>query len=212
MPANAAFNLLPPTRRQLLSAIKLHGPIVIEDLAAETFLSPGAVRQHVMALSLQGLVRYEELRGGQGRPRHVFSLTSAGQSLFPQIYAEVADALLAALEDETDETRERVLARFCDIEFDRHLAEVRGSDPASVLAAVQARFEEAGFLPVLSQESGGGAILGFQHCPLFKIARRHPALCGAEEAALQRAVPGATVKRLEHRMAGDRGCSYRVGT
>jgi predicted ArsR family transcriptional regulator len=211
MPTNAAFNLLPPSRRQLLSAIKLHGPIVIDDLAAETFLSPGAVRQHVMALSLQGLVRYEELRGGPGRPRHVFSLTSQGESLFPQVYAEVADALLAALEAEPAATQGRVIGRFCDIEFDRHLADVHGSDPASVLAAIQARFEEAGFLPVLSREPGGEATLSFQHCPLYKIARRHPSLCRAEEAALQRALPGATVKRLEHRMAGDRGCSYRVG-
>jgi len=58
--------------------------ITIDQLSEETLLSPGAVRQHLLALEAQGLVSYIRVREGPGRPRHVFRLTTQGEDLFPQ--------------------------------------------------------------------------------------------------------------------------------
>ena len=46
-------------------------------------LSTSAVRQQLTALQRDGLVTFDEVKHGVGRPRHRYRLTAAGDSLFP---------------------------------------------------------------------------------------------------------------------------------
>src|SRR5829696_6288926 len=106
-----SLEFLSSSRQLLLVAIKNRGEATTDELARETYLSPGAVRQHLLALEAQGLVSYLRIRNGPGRPRHVFRLTGHGEELFPQLYSEVANVLFAAIEAEDEAVVERVFQR-----------------------------------------------------------------------------------------------------
>jgi len=210
MSTTTSLALLSPTRRVLLSGLKRLGTVTIEELAAEAFLSPAATRQHLMALSLQGLVQYDQVRQGPGRPRHVFSLTPESESLFPQAYDEALDIVLAALGEEGEETQARVLERARELSFERYLSHMRGADPAARLEEVRVAFEKGGYHPAVDWTDASHARLNFMHCPIARIVERSPNACASELACIARALPGATVERTKSRTTGAPRCTYEM--
>ena len=108
-PTGGALDFFSSPRQVLLIALKNLGEATTEQLARETYVSPGAVRTHLLALAAQGLVTYDRIRNGPGRPRHMFRLTGAGESIFPQRYADLANMLFAAIGEEDEGAMARVV-------------------------------------------------------------------------------------------------------
>jgi len=208
--ALSSLEFLSSTRQVLLVAIKNDGEATTEQLARETFLSPGAVRSHLLALEAQGLVGYVRVRDGPGRPRHVFRLTSNGESLFPQLYSEIANILLTAIEDEDATLVERVLDRYLQSQL--KLAEenlTAATRPERLLELVD-MVDRFGFFPRLEVVDNGPADLTLRHCPLLAVAENHSAVCEVECRALNQVLPGADVKRTAWRLEGDTVCTYTI--
>ncbi|MBA4181411.1 MAG: hypothetical protein C0506_12540 [Anaerolinea sp.] len=208
MKRSLAYELLSPVRQQLVLTLKKRGHGDMETLAAELFLSPGAVRQNLSALSVQGLVRYTVERSGPGRPRHVYQLTSSGQRIFPDFYDEIADALLTAIEGEGPETARRLFDRVAEVMFSRLVRRLEGRRPGQRIDEVVKLLDEYGYLPEPRQLDALTIEVTAHHCPLFALARRHPATCESELRCLQLAAGLATVARTEHRIAGDARCTF----
>ena len=194
----------------LLVAIKNRGEATTEQLARETYLSPGAVRQHLLSLEAQGLVSYVKLREGPGRPRHVFRLTGQGEDLFPQQYAQVANIFLAAIEAEDPAVKVRVFERLVGFQVEQALQRVSARTRAERLLEVHALIERYGYFPELEVLDNGPARLTLRHCPLLNIARNHPEICKAECAAISEVLPGSTIHRSAHRLNGDPVCTYEI--
>lgn len=194
----------------LLVAIKNRGEATTEQLARETYLSPGAVRQHLLSLEAQGLVSYIKLREGPGRPRHVFRLTGQGEDLFPQQYAQIANVVLAAIEAEDPALKERVFERLVGFHVEQALQRVSARSRAERLLEVHALIERHGYFPELEVMDNGPARLTLRHCPLLALARNHPEICEAECSAIEEVLPGSTIARSAHRLAGDAVCAYEI--
>ncbi len=205
-----SLEFLSPTRQMLLVAIKNHGEATTEQLARETYLSAGAVRQHLLSLEAQGLVSYVRLREGPGRPRHVFQLTANGEDLFPQQYAQVANIFLAALDDEDPALKERVYERLVGIQVEQALERVSARSRAERLLEVHNLIERYGYFPELEVFDNGPAKLTLRHCPLVNLASNHPEICEAECAAIAEVLPGSTIERSAHRLKGDPVCVYEI--
>ena len=209
-PTGGSLEFLSSTRQVLLVAIKNQGEATTEQLARETYLSPGAVRQHLLALEAQGLVSYVRLRDGPGRPRHVFQLTRAGEELFPQLYAQMANVLLAAIELEDEGVYDRVIRRLVESQLEMAQSHVRSlSRPERLLELVQL-VERYGFFPVLEMVDNGPASLTLRHCPLYKLAENHPSICQVECESMQSILPAANILRTAHRLQGDPVCCYQI--
>src|SRR3954449_2256818 len=84
----------PGTRRAILMALKKRGEARAEELAALLEITPSAIRQQLGGLIGDGLITYREVRSGPGRPKHVYQLTPAADSLFPKTYSELTNELL----------------------------------------------------------------------------------------------------------------------
>lgn len=209
-PQGGSLEYLTPTRQALVMAIKALGEATTDQLARETFLSPGAVRQHLLSLEAQGLVSFTKVREGPGRPRHVFRLTPRGESLFPHQYADIAVALITAIRGESPELLDRVLGRV--VESQAELAEhhIAAAARHSRLAGVIDLLERYGYFPRLEVEDRGAARIVLRHCPLLRLAAQVPEVCDAECAVLRAVLPGMAVTRVEHRLAGDSLCTYEL--
>lgn len=192
-----------------MTILKRHGQASTETLATEAFLSIGATRQHMQALVDQGLVAFDLERRGPGRPRHLFSLTPAGQALFPQFYEEMADSLLAAVEAEDTDVRDRVFNRVAQAQMRRTLARLEGIEPSTRFKAAISALEDNGYFPSVTME-GNVARVSFLHCPLMGVAPQHPGVCEAEERCMRAAFGVEGIERAAHRVLGDSVCTYLV--
>lgn len=208
--ANGSLEFLSSSRQLLLVAIKNQGEATTEGLARETYLSPGAVRQHLLALEAQGLVSYLRFRKGPGRPRHVFRLTGHGEELFPQLYSQIANVLLAAIEAEDEAVLERVFKRLVEEQVGVAAQRVQSMTRPERLLELVGLVEAHGYFPRLEVVDNGPASLTLRHCPLRKIAQNHPAICEVECSSMKSVLPGASIERTAHRLAGDSVCCYQI--
>ena len=206
---STGLDLIGSTRRVLLTAVKRHAPISVEQLAEETFLTPSAVRQHLMALAAQGTVDYVEKREGPGRPKHMFSLTVKGHSLFPQRYDNFSDLLLTALEEEDQQLIDRVLGRVSEMAFAQEEPFLKETTGWARVDAVADIMENLGYFPRLEHLPDGSARLALLHCPLKTVASGHPGACWTEQRALSQAL-GQELARDGHRIDGDGYCAYII--
>ncbi|PFG75288.1 helix-turn-helix transcriptional regulator [Tepidiforma thermophila] len=209
-PQGASINYLSPTRQALVVAIKVLGEATTDELARETFLSPGAVRQHLLSLEAQGLVTFTKVREGPGRPRHVFRLTPRGESLLPQLYPDLAVTLLAAIRGESPELLDRALAAVVEQQVHAAESQLLALARDDRIVGVLELFERFGYFPRVELPDDRSTRIVLRHCPLLKLAAEIPEVCEAECAILRAVLPGMTVERVEHRLAGDPICTYEL--
>ncbi len=206
----SSLELLSAPRQVLLQALKKDGEATTEQLAQSTLVSPGAVRQHLLALVAQGLVSFVRVREGPGRPRHVFRLTAHGEELFPQLYSEIANIILAAVEQEDPAVADRILNRLLGEQVELARSNIQASSKADRLLELTKLVEQYGYFPKLEVVENAPALLTLRHCPLLSVASQHPRLCDVECEAIKSVLPGASVVRTAHRLEGDEDCRYEI--
>ena len=198
-----------PTRQALLAAMKDRGEITIDQLSEETLLSPGAVRQHLLALEAQGLVSYIRVREGPGRPRHVFRLTTQGEDLFPQQYAFVANEVLRALTDEGEDLVDRVFTRITESQVKLVTEQVNAPERKDRIDQLVDLLDQSGYFPLLDLSNDLPATITLRHCPVLRVASEFPRIFEVESHAIRSVFPGA-VTRTKHRPDGDAVCEYCI--
>lgn len=85
------------TREDILTLLRRRERMGVEELASELGLAGATVRRHLDVLQRDGYVAVTQVRGGTGRPRHLFSLTEAGADLFPHHYVRLTQRLLGEI-------------------------------------------------------------------------------------------------------------------
>ena len=204
-------------RRALLLRLRHDGPSSPEELAVGLGVSRTGVLQQLHALETAGLVSRQAVRHGVGRPRHVYDVTAAAQDLFPTNYDGLASGLLAAIraiggEELVDGvfgerrrmTRDRIRQRMAE----RLAPEARLVDRARELAVIQ---DEQGYLAEALISADGVIRLVERNCAIHRVAADNGAACQAE-LDLFREILGPDVQRETHIAAGDRCCTYRIGS
>jgi predicted ArsR family transcriptional regulator len=204
-------------RRDLLLRLRHDGPSAPEDLATSLGASRTGVLQQLHALEAAGLVSRQAIRHGVGRPRHVYDVTDAAQDLFPTNYDGLASGLLAAIravggeglvKDVFDERRRIAGDRARQRLAERLPADAPLADRARELAVIQ---DEQGYLAEAVIGADGVIRLVERNCAIHRVAAATSAACQAE-LELFREVLGADVERETHIAAGDRCCTYRIGS
>jgi predicted ArsR family transcriptional regulator len=204
-------------RRELLLRLRHDGPSTPERLASSLGLSRTGVLQQLHALEAAGLVSRTAIKHGVGRPRHEYDVTDAAQDLFPTNYDGLASGLLAAIrsiggdrlvegvfEERRRITRERVRQRMAE----RLAPDAALTERARELAVIQ---DEQGYLAEAVVSADGTIRLVERNCAIHRVSSEHAAACQAE-LDLFREVLGTSVERETHIAAGDRCCTYRIGS
>jgi DeoR family suf operon transcriptional repressor len=204
------LDTLPRTRRQIIEHIKKSGALRAEDLAGIIGITVQGVRQHLTALERDGLITHHERRDGLGRPKYLYTLTSAGDALFPRNYAELTNELLEYVEDEDPE----LLARIFDRRAQRRLARARersaGASFAGKVRIIAEILDEDGYLADFEARPDGSFLITEHNCAVLTVALRYGHACGSELDFLQAAMPEAEVNRIAHRIAGGHVCAYEI--
>jgi DeoR family suf operon transcriptional repressor len=201
---------LPETRRAILDYLKRHGEARAEAIAAAATITVSGARQHLVALERDGLIAHREMREGPGRPKHLYSLTPAGDALFPRTYAELANELLQYVEHEDPALLTRIFDKRGRRRLDQARARMAGlpfNDQVRVVAEI---LDEDGYLADFERREDGTYVITEHNCAVLSVARRYNHACSSELAFLQAALPDADVTRVAHQLVAGHVCAYEV--
>ncbi|MGH9124572.1 MAG: helix-turn-helix transcriptional regulator [Acidimicrobiales bacterium] len=198
------------TRRAILLTIKKRGEARAEELAAALAITPSGIRQHLAAMLAEGLVTIREQRGSAGRPKHVYSVTPAAESLFPKNYGDLTCELLDYAGAEGPGTVERLFDRRRQRRAAAAEARLAGKDFDERVAELARILDEDGYLADTARGDDGEWRIVEHNCAILEVALRYGQACGSELAFLRDVMPDAEIDRVSHMASGGHHCAYRV--
>lgn len=205
---------LPTGRRAVLHAVRRIGDATAVEVAEALDMTVSGAWQHLTALTSQGLVQATDLPrpdGQRGRPQLSYSVTELADAVFPKAYGALTNELLGYLDDEDDRTIDRLFARRRDTRIAN--AEQRLAPKRSLQAKVTelARIlDEDGYIATAEAIGRDGFLIVEHNCAIATVARRYGQACTSEIEFIRAVLPGATVERTQHMIAGDRKCAYEI--
>ena len=196
-------------RGALLVQLKQARRVSAKELAARLGISLNATRHHLKELEAEGLVGYEREHRGVGAPVFLYSLTAAGEGLFPRRYEQALTALLDHVAGR--EGREAAL-RLLEAHIAGLATQLRdalsSAAPEDRLATVARIRSEQGYMAQAAVRDGA-SVLTEHNCAIHAVAERFPEICAAEARVLAE-VLGADVERRQHLLSGCPSCEYHV--
>jgi predicted ArsR family transcriptional regulator len=203
----------PDTKRRIVERLKRVESATATDLAAEFGLTDTALRQHLDALEDAGMVtRLMAEPTGRGRPPVHWQLAPAAAKGFPDRHGELTVELLGSvLSTLGQRALDRVIAARSDRQAEAYQRSLDGvSDLGGRVQRLADLRSDEGYLAE-ARVDGDAYLLIEHHCPIRDAAAACGALCGAELDVFQRVLgPEVEVTRVQHVLAGDRRCAYRV--
>jgi predicted ArsR family transcriptional regulator len=197
------------TRGKIVTVLRRRHAASAVDLAEEFGLSTNAVRQQLLTLERDGYVAERAVRRGPTKPTLEYSLTPAAETLFPQRYDLMLNALLREVKDALGP---QALATVMDGMGKRAVAKYkeRITAPDTRGRAVE--------LATLLRENGveadvidiGGAIELREHnCPYAKTVSEHPEVCSIIHTVLREAV-SSEMTQVESIATGGDACRFEI--
>ncbi len=198
------------TRRAILMTIKQHGEARAEELATILGITPSAIRQHLTALLGEGLVSIREQRGGAGRPKHVYSVTTKAEGLFPKSYGQLTCELLDYAGAEGEGTVDRLFERRRARRATEAEARLAGRSFEERVAELAKILDEDGYLAEAVACQDGEWRIVEHNCAILEVAFRYGQACSSELGFLRDSMPDALIDRVSHMASGEHHCAYRV--
>ena len=193
---------------QVLSILQRHGAVTIKDLETGLGVTATAVRQQIAGLLADGYIQQEIERTGRGRPKHVYSLTPKGRSLFPHHYDEFTNSLLREILISEGPTKvQELLGRMGSV--------WPPSTSASSPAFIQRTRDETDRTPQRQGHPGRGEVRARRHrfprvqLPVLRAGPREPCHLDMEEDMIARAVQ-QPVELVSCTLDGHHGCQFKI--
>ncbi len=198
--ATLGARFLETTRGQVVSLLR-RSDRTIDELAEALGLTENAVRNHIMALERDGMVRTSGVRrgAGAGKPAVVYELHPDASTLLSRAYPPVLGTLLDVLGDQLSAEQSEAVLR----EVGRRLAQsvggrAKGNAEARLQVAAATLNALGGDTVVQSGEDGSERVIQGAGCPVSAIVSQRPEFCSAVETMVEEITGLATTSRCSH--------------
>ena len=210
---------LTDAKRRIIDRLKRVDTATAPELADDFGLTDTAVRQHLEALEENGLVERAPSPppSGRGRPPVRWQLTPLAGELFPDRHADLTVELIGSIREALgDDGLDKVLAA----RSTSQLAAYKKALPSPATTPVPVRVRRLadvrsaeGYLAEVRDGEDGSLLLLEHHCPVCDAASACQGLCRSELELFKAALgDDVTVERVQHLLAGDQRCAYRITT
>ncbi len=206
------------TRQTILEILRRRRQATVADLTDELGLAPATIRRHLDILSRDGCLEVSQVRRKTGRPHYLFSLSEAGEDLFPKHYVRITNRLIEEVMALTpEETAGRSGSGLADLVFEKmakRLAQriaphIHGAKLAERVATATVALEEEGIAFEVEEADGGFLLVG-HGCPCPRATQGDDLACAHDQRLLSLLL-AADVTYVEPESLGQDGyCAYRV--
>ena len=205
---------LPAGRRAVLYALRRRGEATAEQLAEQLEMSVSGARQHLSALTRDGLVDATEQPAEgpkRGRRALVYSVSPAADRLFPKAYGELTNELLGYVGDTDPALLDDLFAKRRANRIAAAQARLEGKATLRGRVAELTRIlDEDGYLATRERVEPGVYRIVEHNCAIWAVAQRYGQACTSELDFIRAVLPGTRVERVQHMIAGARRCAYEV--
>lgn len=185
--------------------------MTVAELARKLGMAPVSVRHHLDVLQGENLIWTPRVRrrGTVGRPRQVYALTEAANTVFPRNHQSLVVKMLDELKDVLPAAElQAIFQRMAD-----NMA--REARPLGEDASLEQRVKNAveflnekGYLARMEEE-GDSFVLFTLNCPYSGVAERHRELCSMDLRLISTLV-GAPIVPDTRLSDGGCRCTYRI--
>ncbi len=197
---------------KILYLLKTEGPETAAVLAKALNITSMGARQHLQNMTEEGLIEYQDIKQGRGRPARYWKLTKGADKRFPNMHSELTVQLMSAAEEAFGEEG---VSKLLDVRQKNALQRYKkGFEDCSGLEEKINRLADMrtkeGYMASV-EKIDGKFLLNENHCPISKAANNCKDLCDSE-LMLFRELFGenCTVQRNEHIVSDARRCSYLI--
>ncbi len=205
------------TKQGILRYILRQGEATAQDLAEVFEISPQATRRHLKELGSEGLVHYETVQSGMGRPQYVYQLSDQGRDRLPHDYGEFAVSFLHTLAETAGEEQVQAVL---EKQWQRKAEDYRdkigtGELEERIAKLVELRQAEgymAEYHPLEEcQDCPKQKFFLCEHnCAISSVAESYPSVCGHELEMFSAVLPDCTVERTHWLYHGEHRCGYLI--
>jgi DeoR family transcriptional regulator, suf operon transcriptional repressor len=201
------------TKQDMLLYLLKQGQATAQDLAKELTISPQATRRHLKDLQAEGLVVFQSVAGGMGRPQYIYQLSPKGREQFPNQYDQFVISFLDTLVhnlgyDQASAILEQHWQRK-SLEYRAQLG--NGSLPDRVAKLVELRRQEGYMAEFHSIDDNSNKFILTEHnCAIAQVANSFPTVCGHELEMFETALSDCQVERTHWINDGEHRCGYLI--
>lgn len=203
------------TRQYILEILREKGQATVDEMVGDLQKRRGnaitavTVRHHLNELLREQLITTTDLkhRDTPGRPQHVYVLTNAALTHFPNNYQPLINHLLEHLSDSLPNTEINV--------FFEGVADRMAADATIPALSLNERLDyvvrylnDHGY-NARWEESNNGFILHTTNCPYHQVAQDNHALCNMD-MRLVSSLLGVAPRLVSRVSDGDSSCSYFI--
>lgn len=199
------------SRQEQILTLLLNSPegLSIDEMAFSLNISRNAVKQHLVGLEKQQLVKEAALTSTGGRPARNYTLTEKGVNSFPKQYAWFCNLLLSNLAAEmSTEALEKMmwnmgvkLAESLALQFSHKNAQQK-------LETLIELMQSLGYHAELEQREGQLSVKAI-NCVYHDLAKQHPELCQFDRALISTLLD-SPVEQTECMAKQDCACRFRM--
>jgi len=198
------------TRRQIITILRVEGPMSAGDLAERVGITEMAIRRHIATLERDALIYPTTIRQPMGRPAKVYQLTEEADDLFPKNYHTLT---LDLLEDIVKvDGAEKVKALFDQREerlVQQYKEMLHGKSMQEKVAAIAETQNRKGYLAKFEAKEDGTFEIIEYNCPIAQVSRLYPETCSCETNVFRRVLE-ADVNRSECLAEGGTCCVFKI--
>lgn len=192
--------------RQLLQA---RDGIGVEALCERLHVSHNAVRQHITALTVRGLVERVQPVATGGRPQARYGLTAEGRESFPRNYGGIAAALISQLHARMGEAEVGAMLQELGATVAATQSSLQADSGEALARALAQRLDALGYEAVPARHGDDWQVEAF-NCVFHGLARQHPQVCKFDLAYME-ATTGRRVHHMECIIRGGQVCRFKLG-
>lgn len=181
----------------------------IDELAAKLEISRNAVKQHLVVLEKQQVVKEAALNSTGGRPARSYTLTEQGLNRFPKQYAWFCNLLLSDLAAEmSTEALEKMMWNM-GVKLAQSLApQFTNKTPEQKLAALVELMQSLGYHAELELQQAQPSIKAV-NCVYHDLAQQHPELCQFDQALISTLLE-QPVQQINCMAKKDCDCRFKI--
>jgi len=201
------------TRKRILELLKFNGPSDANALAEDLGISAMAIRQHLYEFQKEGRVSFIEEPRPMGRPAKLWCLANQSDDQFPDSHDSLAVDLIKSIPAVFGSSgMEKLIANRVEQQVTQYqeLMPKPGSSLRKKLECLVKIRSDEGYMADLLEEDGE-LLFVENHCPICAAATACVGLCAGELELFQRVLgEQVQIERVDHILAGERRCAYRV--
>lgn len=197
---------------RMLEALKKIAPASTADLARALQMTSEAARQQINKLAEQALVQaHMQKPTGAGRPRQLWTLTTAGQRYFPDAHAQLTVQLIGSIQKLFGQQGMDSLITEREAQSRaRYAQSCTAPGLAQRLEQLAAVRTEEGYMAHV-EPHGHAWLFVEDHCPICAAANSCRSFCRSEQALFKEVLADlATLERSEYLLEAGQRCVYVV--